>query len=131
MRQIIVSSFLTLDGVMEAPGGEPGHPHTGWAAGYMGEEEVAHKFAEAREAGALLLGRLTYESLAEGWSAGSGPFAERMNAMPKYVASGTLRAPAWTNTTVLQATASRRRRRCAGARAVRCWWWAAARWRRG
>ncbi|ONG54978.1 hypothetical protein BKE38_09610 [Pseudoroseomonas deserti] len=85
MAEIILTTLLTLDGVMEAPGGEPGHPHTGWAGRCMGEAEVAHKQAEAEAAGALLLGRVTYESFREGWSSRDGAFAERMNAMPKHV----------------------------------------------
>lgn len=67
MSRIIVSTFVTLDGVMEAPGGEPGHPHTGWAGGHMGPEEVQFKANEADEAGSLLVGRVTWESLAGAW----------------------------------------------------------------
>jgi dihydrofolate reductase len=101
VRKLILSELVTLDGVMEAPGGEPGHPHTGWAAGYMGAEEVAYKLGEVREAGALLLGRVTYESFAGAWPERTGEFADRMNAMPKHVVSATLRDPAWNNTAVI------------------------------
>ncbi|WP_159996304.1 dihydrofolate reductase family protein [Roseomonas sp. 18066] len=85
MAEIILTTLLTLDGVMEAPGGEPGHPHTGWAGRCMGPEEIAFKQAEAEAAGALLLGRVTYASFLEGWRQAEGAFAARMNAMPKYV----------------------------------------------
>ena len=101
MRRLVVSTFLTLDGVMEAPGGEPGHPHTGWVADFQDDEQIAHKFDEVRAASALLLGRVTYESFAGAWPTYSGPFADRMNAMPKHVVSRTLREPAWNNTVVV------------------------------
>jgi dihydrofolate reductase len=101
MRRLIVSEFVTLDGVMEAPGGEPSHAHTGWVRGYQGEEQIAYKFKEVLDAGVLLVGRVTYESFAGAWPGYRGEFAERMNAMPKVVVSSTLTDPAWTNTTVL------------------------------
>ena len=97
----MVSTFVTLDGVMEAPGGEPGHPHTGWVAELQGPEQVRHKYDEVREAGSLLIGRVTYESFAGAWPTYSGAFADRMNAMPKHVVSTTLRDPAWNNTRVI------------------------------
>ena len=101
MRALVVSTLVTLEGVMEAPGGEPGHPHTGWAFDYMGEEEVAYKQNEVLDAGSLLLGRITYESFAEAWPRRSGVFADRMNAMPKHIVSTTLRDPEWNNSTVI------------------------------
>lgn len=101
MRTLIVSELVTLDGVMEAPGGEPTHVHTGWAGELMTAEEERYKFDEVLEAGALLLGRVTYESFAGAWPTYEGEFADRMNAMPKYVVSSTLRDPSWTNATVL------------------------------
>ena len=101
MGRLVVSTFVTLDGVMEAPGGEPGHPHTGWVVGLQGADQVRHKFDEVREAEALLIGRVTYESFAEAWPTYSGAFADRMNAMPKHVVSTTLRDPAWNNTRVI------------------------------
>ena len=101
MRRLIVAELVTLEGIMEAPGGEPGHPHTGWAIDFMGEEQVQYKQEEALEAECLLIGRVTYESFAEGWSPRSGPFADKMNAMPKHVVSTTLRDPAWNNSTVV------------------------------
>lgn len=101
MAELIVTEFVTLDGVMEAPGGEPGHPHTGWVIPHAGPEWEADKHREMEEAGALVLGRLTYESHAEAWPHVEGPFGDRMNAMPKLVASRTLTVPAWNNTRVL------------------------------
>lgn len=67
MRSLIVSEFVTLDGVMEAPGGEPTHPHTGWVSDYFGAEQEAYKFREVVDAGVLLIGRVTYESFAGAW----------------------------------------------------------------
>jgi len=64
MRPVVVSEFVTLDGVMEAPGGEPGHPHTGWVIDFQGPEQIEYKMREAQQAGALLIGRVTYESFA-------------------------------------------------------------------
>jgi dihydrofolate reductase len=99
---LIISSFITLDGVMEAPGGELGHPHTGWVVPYEDGAQIEYKFGEVKEAGSLLIGRLTYDSFASAWPGYKGAFADRMNAMPKYVPSTTLRDPAWNNTTVIR-----------------------------
>jgi dihydrofolate reductase len=101
MRTLVVSEFVTLDGVMEAPGGEPTHPHTGWAGDHMGPEEEQFKFQEVLDAGTLLVGRITYESFAGAWPGYEGPFADRMNSMPKVVVSSTLADPEWANTTVV------------------------------
>ena len=101
MRKLVVSEFVSLDGVMEAPGGEPGYPHTGWTVDFHGPELVQYKFEEVLEAGAQLIGRVTYESFAGAWPTYEGEFADRMNAMPKYVVSTTLRDPEWNNTTAI------------------------------
>lgn len=87
MRTVIVSEFVTLDGVMEAPGGEPTHPHTGWVAPQASPELFEFKFQEVVEAQSLLLGRITYESFVGAWPGADGPFADRMNAMAKHVAT--------------------------------------------
>jgi len=87
---------------MEAPGGEPGYAHTGWVGDLFSPELEQHKFQEVQDAEAQLLGRVTYESFAGAWPGYEGPFADRMNSMPKYVVSSTLRDPDWTNTEVLQ-----------------------------
>ncbi|GAC1514315.1 MAG: dihydrofolate reductase family protein [Gemmatimonadaceae bacterium] len=101
MRKLIVSTFLTLDGVMEAPGGEPGHPHSGWVIKLMGDDQLQYKLDETLEAESLLIGRVTYESFAGAWPKRSGEFADKMNAMPKHVVSTTLRDPAWNNSRVM------------------------------
>jgi dihydrofolate reductase len=101
MRKLIVSEFVTLDGVMEAPGGEPTHRHAGWALEHMSEEQQAYKLDEVREAEAMLLGRVTYDGFSAAWPGRDGAFADKMNGMPKYVVSKTLHDPAWSNTTVL------------------------------
>lgn len=101
MSTLIVSEFVTLDGVMEAPGGEPTHPHTGWVMDYPGTEHFEYKLAEILAAEILLVGRVTYESFAGAWPQRTGEFAEKLNAMPKVVVTGTLKDPEWNNTTVL------------------------------
>lgn len=101
MRDLVVTELVTLDGVMEAPGGEPTHPHTGWAGEHMGPEHEELKHREVQEADVHLLGRVTYESFAGAWPTYEGAFADRMNSMPKVVVSTTLVDPAWANTTVV------------------------------
>jgi dihydrofolate reductase len=102
MRRLIVSEFVTLDGVMEAPGGEEGHPHTGWVFDFVSQEQERYKLDEVMEADALLLGRVTYEGFAGAWPQRGGPFADKMNGMAKYVVSTTLEDAAWNNTTVMR-----------------------------
>lgn len=103
MGKLVVSEFLTLDGVMEAPGGEPTHPHAGWVADYFNDEIGACKLDEVLEAESHLLGRVTFESFAGAWPEREGPFADKVNAMPKYVISSTLPDdPGWQNCTVLR-----------------------------
>ena len=102
MARLIVSEFVSLNGVMEAPGGEPTHPHSGWTfESIYGEDHYAYKLEEAEEAGSLLLGRKTYEGFSAAWPQRDGPFADKLNSMPKYVVSSTLADPGWENTTVL------------------------------
>ncbi len=102
MRKLIVSEFVTLDGVMEAPGGEQGHPHSGWVFDFMSPEQEKYKLDETLDAEALLLGRVTYEGFAAAWPDRPGEFADKMNAMPKYVASGTLRDLDWNNSSLIE-----------------------------
>ncbi|MCU1428247.1 MAG: bifunctional deaminase-reductase domain protein [Actinomycetia bacterium] len=102
MRTLIVSEFVTLDGVMEAPGGETTHPNTGWVFDYEDEDQIKNKFDEVLAAEILLIGRVTYESFAGAWPTYTGEFADRMNGMPKVVVSSTLTEPAWNNTTVIR-----------------------------
>ena len=99
MRKLIVTEFVTLDGVMEAPGGEPTHPHTGWVFDFMGPEQMEFKLQEVLEADAHLIGRVTYESFAGAWPQRTGEFAEKVNSMPKYVVTTTLDELAWNNST--------------------------------
>jgi dihydrofolate reductase len=101
MRELMVTEFVSLDGVMEAPGGEPGHPHSGWTIDYHDDEQMKYKLDETLEAGSLLLGRVTYEGFAEAWPPRGGEFADKMNSMPKHVVSSTLTDPEWANTTVI------------------------------
>jgi dihydrofolate reductase len=101
MRKLIVSEFVSLDGVMEGPGGEPDYPHTGWVFDFFSKEQEQYKFQEALDSEALLLGRKTYDGFAAAWPQRGGEFADRFNSMPKYVVSSTLTDPDWNNTTVL------------------------------
>jgi dihydrofolate reductase len=102
MGSIIVSEFISLDGVIEAPGGEAGYRHTGWTSDIEQDPTMyEYKFVEAREAEALLLGRRTYEGFAAAWPEREGEFADTFNAMPKYVVSSTLTDPTWNNTHVV------------------------------
>ena len=102
MRTLVVSEFVSIDGVMEAPGGEPGFPHTNWVGDHRGgNDHFAYKLDEIREAESHLLGRVTYESFAGAWPHRSGEFAEKINAMPKHVVSTTLKNPEWNNSVVI------------------------------
>ena len=93
MRKLIVSEFVSLDGVIEAPGGEEGFKHTGWVLDFHDSDLLAYKLEEVLAADALLLGRVTYEGFAEAWpSSDMAGFADKMNSMPKHVASTTLNA---------------------------------------
>jgi dihydrofolate reductase len=102
MARIVVTEFVSLDGVMEDPGGSEDFKHGGWSFQFSrGEEGDKFKLDEAFEADALLLGRRTYEGFAEAWPERDGEFADKFNGMPKYVVSSTLRDPEWSNSTVL------------------------------
>ena len=102
MRTVIVTEFISLDGVIEAPGGEEGYKHTGWTFDLEPDPTMYDfKLQEAREVEALLLGRRTYEGFAGAWPEREGEFADKFNAMPKFVVSTTLKDPEWNNTTVL------------------------------
>src|SRR3954454_15058068 len=100
--RIVVTEFVSLDGVMEAPGGEPRFKYPGWTFEFdRGEDGNQFKLEETRRADALLIGRRTYESFAGAWPGRDGEFADKFNAMPKFVVSTTLTEPGWNNTTVL------------------------------
>jgi dihydrofolate reductase len=100
--RIVVTEFVSLDGVMEDPGGSEGTKHAGWSFEISrGEEGDRFKLDETMGSEALLLGRKTYEGFAEAWPSREGEFAEKFNTMPKYVVSSTLQDPDWSNSTVL------------------------------
>jgi dihydrofolate reductase len=101
MRKLFVTQFLTLDGVAEAPGGEPGHPHSGWVFDYVSPEFMQFKLDELLRTESLLIGRVTYESFAGAWPDREGPMSDKMNAMHKDVVSTTLKDPAWNNCSVI------------------------------
>jgi dihydrofolate reductase len=102
VSKIVVSQFVTVDGVFEDPGGSENHEHGGWALQIdRGPEGDTFKLDEVMNSEALLLGRVTYEGFAEAWPSREGEFADKFNTMPKYVASSTLGEPMWDNTTVI------------------------------
>ncbi len=104
MGKIVVTEFVSLDGVIEDPGGSEDYRHGGWTFEIdRGEEGDKFKLDELVEAEAQLLGRVTYEGFAAAWPTmedGAG-FAEKMNSMPKYVVSSTLEETSWENSTIL------------------------------
>ena len=102
MGQIVVTEFVSLDGVMEDPGGAENFKHGGWSFKISrGDEGDKFKLDETFASEALLLGRVTYEGFAEAWPSRDGEFADKFNNMPKYVVSSTLAEPEWNNSTVL------------------------------
>jgi dihydrofolate reductase len=102
MGRIVVTEFISLDGVIEAPGGGEDYKYGGWTFEIdRGEEGNQFKLDETMNSAALLLGRRTYEGFAAAWPERDGEFADKFNTMPKYVVSSTLRDPEWTNSTVL------------------------------
>ena len=102
MGRIVVTEFVSLDGVMEDPGGAEDYKYGGWTFEIeRGEEGNRFKLDETTASEALLLGRRTYEGFAEAWPKREGEFADKFNEMPKYVVSSTLGEPEWQNTTVL------------------------------
>jgi dihydrofolate reductase len=102
MGRIVVTEFVTVDGVAEDPGGAEGFDRGGWAFEFSrGEEGEQFKVDETLASDALLLGRRTYEVFADSWPSREGEFADKFNSMPKYVVSSTLSDPEWTNSTVV------------------------------
>lgn len=103
MGEVVVSEFISLDGVMEDPGGAEDTPFGGWTFRFSAEEGQRLKYDELMAADVQLLGRVTYEEFAANWPAmedAAGDFGAKMNAMPKVVVSNTLTDPSWNNTTV-------------------------------
>jgi dihydrofolate reductase len=102
MGRIVVTEFISLDGVVEDPGGGEDFEYGGWSFAFdRGHDGNEFKTGETMDAEAMLLGRVTYEGFAKAWPGREGEFADRFNSMPKYVVSSTLRDPTWTNTTVI------------------------------
>lgn len=104
MGKVVVSEFITLDGVVEDPGGAEEFDRGGWAFNFdRGPEGDQFKLDEVMASEALLLGRVTYEGFAAAWPSRTDEvgFADKFNSMPKYVVSTTLRDPEWANTTVI------------------------------
>ena len=103
MRRIVVTEFISLDGVVEDPGGAESYRHGGWRFKFNDPAEMQYKTDEVFQHDALLLGRVTYEGFAAAWPGRTDEagFADRFNSMKKYVVSSTLTDPSWTNTEVL------------------------------
>ena len=100
--RIVVTEFVSLDGVVEDPGGAEDFKYGGWSFEISrGDEGDKFKLDETMASDALLLGRVTYEGFADAWPSRDGEFADKFNSMPKYVVSSTLKDPTWTNSTVL------------------------------
>ena len=108
MRKLIVTEFITLDGVVEAPGGkETPHPHGGWQSKYRSPEGGKYKLDELSSVDALLLGKNTYDGFVSYWPGQTGnPFADRMNQLPKYVVSRSLQKVEWNNSHILRDVAN-------------------------
>jgi dihydrofolate reductase len=102
MGRIVVTEFISLDGVIEDPGGSEDFKYGGWSFEIeRGDEGDRFKLDEALNSDALLLGRKTYEGFAAAWPSRDGEFADKFNNMRKYVVSSTLKDPEWTNSAVL------------------------------
>ena len=103
MGKIVVTEFVSLDGVMEDPGGSEDFKYGGWSFEYSrGDDGDKFKLDEAMDSEALLLGRKTFEGFADAWPSRDGEFADKFNNMPKYVVSSTLEDADWNNSTVLK-----------------------------
>ena len=106
MGKLVVTEFVSIDGVFEDPGGVEDYEHGGWTFEYdRGEEGNKFKLDELMEAEVQLFGRVTYDGFAAAWPSREGEFAEKINSAPKYVVSNTLKDPEWQNTTVISGDA--------------------------
>jgi dihydrofolate reductase len=102
MGKIVVTEFMSMDGIVEDPGGAEDYEHSGWSFRIdRGDEGNQFKLDETMATDALLLGRITYQGFADAWPSRTGEFADRFNSMPKFVVSTTLDEPEWNNTTVI------------------------------
>ncbi|HEX5956537.1 MAG TPA: dihydrofolate reductase family protein [Solirubrobacterales bacterium] len=103
MGRIVVTEFISLDGVIEDPGGAEDYEHSGWSFEFeRGEDGNKFKLDETLDSEALLLGRVTFEGFADAWPSREGEFADKFNNMPKYVVSSTIDGSQWNNSTVLE-----------------------------
>jgi dihydrofolate reductase len=104
MRKVVVTEFITLDGVFEDPGGSEQSEHGGWSFKFWSDESANFKHDELSAADAMLLGRVTYEGFAAAWPemTDEAGFADRMNGLPKYVASRTLAKLEWQNSHLIE-----------------------------
>jgi len=103
MGTIVVSDNISLDGVIQDPAGDEGFARGGWVGAIRDRPELAQlALDEALAADAMLMGRRTYEWFAGRWPSRSGPLADRLNGMPKYIVSATLEQPVWNNSTVVR-----------------------------
>jgi dihydrofolate reductase len=101
MSELIITTFSSLDGVMQAPGGEPGYAHAGWVGPYFTDALGAFKGEEQDAADVLLLGRVTYEGFYGAWPDREGAMADKINTMKKVVVSSSIDSSPWANTTVI------------------------------
>lgn len=103
MRKLVVSEFVSLDGIFEDPGGAESYKYGGWTMSYSNDEFAQFKGDEIKTADALLLGRITYEGFAKAWPnmQGAGEYGEWMNGTPKYVISKTLKKADWNNSMII------------------------------
>jgi dihydrofolate reductase len=106
MSRIVVSQFVSVDGVIEDPVGMEELGRGDWTRASSGPEGGKYKVDEIMDAAVMLLGRKTYEGYAAAWPGRDGEYAGKLNGMPKYVVSSTLSDPEWSNTTVLQGDAA-------------------------
>src|SRR5919109_94805 len=103
MGRVVVTEFVSLDGVFEDPGGAEDFEHGGWSFKFdRGEGGDKFKVDETLGSDALLLGRVTYDGFAQAWPERTGEFADKFNGMAKYVVSTTLEDPEWNNSTVIK-----------------------------
>jgi dihydrofolate reductase len=108
MGRLVVTEFVSVDGVFEDPGGAEDYEHGGWTFEYdRGEDGDRFKLDELLEADVQLLGRVTYDGFAAAWPSRDDPFADKLNNDPKYVVSTTLQEPSWQNTTVISGDVAR------------------------
>jgi dihydrofolate reductase len=103
MGKIVVTEFISTDGIIEDPGGAEDYEHSGWSFEIdRGEDGNKFKLDETMATDALLLGRVTFQGFADAWPSREGEFADKFNSMPKFVVSTTLDKPEWNNSTVIR-----------------------------